>query len=117
MDKPLLALSYRDPSHSIDVLERLAQRETLRLGLPWTDLPLRERYEYLVWASWVLDGTLRHLWREPLTAELGMIPSGGIRTLPELGRVEAWLGNRHVDCLERARTLGGFRAGLEGRDR
>lgn len=117
MDKPLLALPYRGPSHSIEVLERLAQRETLRLGLPWTDLTLRQKNGLLDWATRLLDETLRHLWREPLTGEIGLIPGGAVRTLPELGGVEGWLRNRHLACLESARYLGNFRDALEGRDR
>lgn len=117
MDKHLLALPYSGPSHSVDVLERIAQRETLRLGLPWTDLPHRQQNEFMNWAARLLDETLRHPWREPLTAEIGLVPGGTVRTLPELDRVEHWLGNRYLDCLERARYLGSFRDAFEGRDR
>ncbi|WP_431860249.1 hypothetical protein [Azospirillum sp.] len=117
LERPPALPPYRGPSHGVEVLERVAQRETLRLGLPWTDMPLALRNRFMDSAARVLDETLRCLWREPMTAELGTVPADAVRSLRDLGRVEAWTDNRYGDCLQRAQRLRHYRDFIEGRER
>lgn len=108
---------YRGPSHAVEVLERVAQRETLRLGLPWTDMTNAERNRELAWAATAMDEALRCLWNDPLIAELRTIPAGGVRTFMELDCVECWLNNRLADYATRVEAIRHFRKAIGGRER
>lgn len=117
MDKPLLALPYRGPSHSIAVLERIAQRETLLMGVPWTDLPISRRNMLLNWAANILDEVLQHFRAEPVRAGLRICHSNGVQSFGDLDLIESWVRGHYYDCLDQLERARSYRNSLAGRDR
>lgn len=118
MAEPMLALPYHGPAHHLDVLERLAQRETCRLGLKWPDMSNGERNGWLIWAGAVITAACDLLARDHLTMRLGMVPRRGVGlTMKDFDRMEGWIAARSSDLFIYADRLSGFRDVFEGRNR
>ncbi|WP_146255453.1 hypothetical protein [Azospirillum sp. TSA6c] len=105
MDKPIPALPYCGPSHSVDVLERVVKRELLHRGVAWSDLSDADRNARLDDARELLPSAMRAVKTDPIVDGPSLFPSGAIQTFAELDALIgtlAYLAMAHGSRLQTA---------------
>lgn len=119
-DQPLLLLPpWRGPAFHIDSLERVAQRETCRLGIFWADLSLREKNEWMLyWAQTRLLEAVNALNNDRGFSELltkDVVQAAIIDDAFGADALLHWLNLRHRDLECVFLRIGRIRDALEGR--